>query len=437
MGSSHAAGSAVEEKVESNTITINWLAADIRKNLINIETLAQVVEDVRENITSNIETFTHTVEELSENNKKDDNQDQKLDDIHSTLLDIGNALSLDFANRIAGMKEQEDELKGAKSRRRFKREESQLEKSSKKVGNVITRTGSKMIAPFQDIFGKIISFLGVLGTGIVVNEAFKWLSDPENQAKIGKFFKILKENWKWIVGTIGAIVAAKLVADLVIAVGLMAKLFAFLSSPAVLAVIIGLAGGKLLVDNARKREKDKGTGRFYEGRYYYPDDPMYDKIPDLHTKSGGMFGQIWDFLKGKGDKHQITPKTLYRKPGTRGPDDPGVGVGGPNDPNKFHTGGYTGETGGMVHPREYVLREEVVNKIGINKLDNLNRVGKLVSSISKSGINLIPIDLPAITAKMPEISTPSGPATEAPDIASTNGADQYRHITSSIYGIFV
>ena len=55
----------------------------------------------------------------------------------------------------------------------------------------------------------------------------------------------------------------------------------------------------------------------------------------------------------------------------------------------------------------------------------------------KPGINLIPMDLPAITAKMPEISTPSGPATEAPDIASTNGADQYRYITSSIYGIFV
>ena len=126
MGSSHAAGSAVEEKVENNTITINWLAADIRKNLINIQTLAHVVEDVRENITNNIETFTHT---SSENDKKDDNQDQKLDDIHSTLLDIGNALSLDFANRIAGMQEQEDELRGAKSRRRFRREESQLEKS--------------------------------------------------------------------------------------------------------------------------------------------------------------------------------------------------------------------------------------------------------------------------------------------------------------------
>ena len=89
-----------------NTITINWLAADIRKNLINIETLAQVVEDVS--------LHSHTEE------AKDSNDNQKLDEIHSTLIDIGNALSLDFANRITGMKEQEDELKGAKSRRRFR-----------------------------------------------------------------------------------------------------------------------------------------------------------------------------------------------------------------------------------------------------------------------------------------------------------------------------
>ena len=69
-----------------------------------------------------------------------------------------------------------------------------------------------------------------------------------------------------------------------------------------------------------------------------------------------------------------------------------------------------------------------MNNITNNKIDAISK---------KPGINLIPMDLPAITTKMPEISTPSGPATEAPDIASTNGADQYRYITSSIYGIFV
>ena len=119
MGSAHAAGSTVGEKVENNTITINWLAADIRKNLINIETLAQVVEDVS--------LHSHTEE------AKDSNDNQKLDEIHSTLIDIGNALSLDFANRITGMKEQEDELKGAKSRRTFKREESHNNCSNKRV----------------------------------------------------------------------------------------------------------------------------------------------------------------------------------------------------------------------------------------------------------------------------------------------------------------
>ena len=403
MGSSHAAGSAVEEKVESNTITINWLAADIRKNLINIETLAQVVEDVS--------LHSHTEE------AKGSNDNQKLDDIHSTLLDIGNALSLDFANRIAGMKEQEDELRGAKSRRRFRREESQLEKSSKKVGNVITRTGSKMISPFQDIFGKIISFLGVLGTGIVVNEAFKWLSDPENQAKIGKFFKILVKNWKWIVGTIGVLVAAKLVADLVIAIRLMSRLFGFLASPKVVALLgilaaaaAGYALGKPSFDAMVETDNIKRKKLIEEGM----DPGKAEQIIQQTRTQGSAIPGDHDYNKHMG------------------------GLLGPNVPNlKFHKGGYTGETGGIVHPREYVLREEVVNRIGINKLDNLNRVGKLVSSISKSGINLIPMDLPAITAKMPEISTPSGPATEAPDIVSTNGADQYRYITSSIYGIFV
>ena len=78
-----------------------------------------------------------------------------------------------------------------------------------------------------------------------------------------------------------------------------------------------------------------------------------------------------------------------------------------------------------------------INKNTINKI-NKNITNNKIDAISKKpGINLIPMDLPAITTKMPEISTPSGPATEAPDIASTNGADQYRHITSSIYGIFV
>ena len=44
-----------------------------------------------------------------------------------------------------------------------------------------------------------------------------------------------------------------------------------------LAVGAGVVTGKLLVDNARQREEDRGAGRFYEGQYYYPGDPMYDK----------------------------------------------------------------------------------------------------------------------------------------------------------------
>ena len=407
MGSAHAAGSTVGEKVENNTITINWLAADIRKNLINIETLAQVVEDV--SLRSESDT------------KKDDNQDQKLDEIHSTLIDIGNALSLDFANRITGMKEQEDELKGAKSRRRFKREESQLEKSSKNVGNIITRTGSKMISPFQDIFSKIISFLGVLGTGIVVNEAFKWLSDPENQAKIGKFFKILVKNWKWIVGTIGVLGGVAIIGSLIGLSKALAGILAVLTNPVFLGVL-AIAGSGM----GAKWMLDKITE-------YFDDDPTGEK----NFIGGPIPGAPKD--ANPGDYFQDNKGKWWIKQDF---DSSNGGWSGPR--NKPPSAKILKMTGGVELQREGSINKvdnnSTVNQINKNTINKINKniTNNKIDAISKKpGINLIPMDLPAITAKMPEISTPSGPATEAPDIASTNGADQYRYITSSIYGIFV
>ena len=416
MGSSHAAGSTVGEKVENNTITINWLAADIRKNLINIETLAQVVEDV--SLRSESDT------------KKDDNQDQKLDDIHITLLDIGNALSLDFANRIAGMKEQEDELRGAKSRRRFRREESQLEKSSKNVGNIITRTGSKMISPFQDIFGKIISFLGVLGTGIVVNEAFKWLSDPENQAKIGKFFKILVKNWKLIVGTIGVLVGAALIGPLISsinALGVMAKVLAPL-----LLFAAGSDKGIEMMEKVAERVFDKkidlksgvgpnDTKPFTKEQLMKVDGISFDEY--LKSQEGGaneanILALIARLEKEKENINYWNPLNLLYSTEDQ----------------------YTRKIEYLKQLLKKTRSSGNLNKVEKNTINNINKniTNTKIDAISKKpGINLIPMDLPAITAKMPEISTPSGPATEAPDIASTNGADQYRYITSSIYGIFV
>ena len=105
------------------------------------------------------------------------------------------------------------------------------------------------------------------------------------------------------------------------------------------------------------------------------------------------------------------------------------------DCGMFNKGGYTGETGGIVHPHEFVLRPAITQKIGISRLERINRGEGFLSDFGTN--NIIPIDLPAITAKMPEVDQSSGSANDVPNVASSNGADPYRHLTPSIYGIFV
>ena len=44
------------------------------------------------------------------------------------------------------------------------------------------------MAPTKNIFDKIIEFLSLIGTGILVEEAFKWFSDKENRKNLEKVF---------------------------------------------------------------------------------------------------------------------------------------------------------------------------------------------------------------------------------------------------------
>ncbi len=336
------------------------------------------------------------------------------------LEDIGNALALDFANRIAEAKKAEDNLKLQISRKRFKEEESSIEQSSKRVGNIITATASKMMTPFKGIFDKILEFVGIIGAGIGTNVVFGWLTDEQNQAKIGKFFNILVKNWKWIAGTIGVLVGAKLVADLVIAINLMSGLFGFLASPPVLALLgilaaaaAGYALGKPSFDAMVETDNIKRKKLIEEGM----DPGKAEQIIQQTRTQGSAIPGDHDYNKHMGGL--LGPNPL-----------------GPNVPNlKFHKGGYTGETGGIVHPHEFVLRPAITQKIGISRLERINRGEGFLSDFGTN--NIIPIDLPAITAKMPEVDQSSGSANDVPNVASSNGADPYRHLTPSIYGIFV
>ena len=132
MGSSHAAGNALSKQVQINTISISSI-----KSVLDSETLK----------VSNLES-------------KVGSHEKALEETNSILTDIGNALALDFANRIAAAKDDISNIKEQKSRGKFGRAENRVEGKGKKVGNIFTQTASKAASPVQGFFSKILSFIG-------------------------------------------------------------------------------------------------------------------------------------------------------------------------------------------------------------------------------------------------------------------------------------
>lgn len=79
-----------------------------------------------------------------------------------------------------------------------------------------------------------------------------------------------------------------------------------------------------------------------------------------------------------------------------------------------------------------------VPNININIKPNIIRNDNLkIDSRSSSSPNIIPINMPTVRGKMPQIQMPQVPQTEVPAISSVNMANPYMQLTPSLYGIFV
>lgn len=121
---------------------------------------------------------------------------------NQSLVEIKNQLEKFFALSIAEEKEILRRSKSDKARRRFTLKENVVE-SAKKIGSGLFKQVDQVLAPTKSIFQKLIEFFGTILTGIIVNSAFKWLENPENQKKVSQVFEFLAKNWKWILGLLG------------------------------------------------------------------------------------------------------------------------------------------------------------------------------------------------------------------------------------------
>ena len=72
------------------------------------------------------------------------------------------------------------------------KKETSLEKSK---FTVFKEVGSKILKPFQGIFGKILDFIKTVLLGKVLMEIVKWMGDKKNQKSLENIFKFLKTFW--------------------------------------------------------------------------------------------------------------------------------------------------------------------------------------------------------------------------------------------------
>jgi len=142
---------------------------------------------------------------------------QEQNEAAEIIGDIGNALAADFANRITEEKAQNLLLNRQRTKLRRQENEDNLE-SKQLFGSPLksSKPNSKSgtFKSGKGIFGKLFELLGTLATGVAITTAFDWLDDDKNREKLAGFFAGMRKHWKWIVGTLGTLIAIDLISKI-------------------------------------------------------------------------------------------------------------------------------------------------------------------------------------------------------------------------------
>ena len=129
-------------------------------------------------------------------NSESINSDTILEETNRILIEIQKQLALDFANRIT---EKKDALESAKirlSRSRASEKEKKLESGEKSKDDKEWGPFDKVTEKAKNIFERILDFFTIIATGLILNNAFNWISKKENQKKVKQFFDFVATYWK-------------------------------------------------------------------------------------------------------------------------------------------------------------------------------------------------------------------------------------------------
>ena len=455
---------------------IGKLSRILRTTRLKVNNLEKIVGKQEENIVINSEKITR-LKNILQNQKSDigeklpgsgkDDLNTTLLETNRTLVEIQKQLAYDFAMRAVEEKKEAEDEKEATSKSRFKREETALEKSAKKVVSTVKSATKKIVSPIGNIFQKLLAFIGILGKGIAVNAAFEWFKDEENQKKITKIFNILKENWKLLANIFGTIIAVGAILKVAGAITTIGTVLSLLANPIILKLlaVAGTAAGIVAIANKLKNITAGGEEyrKLYEDNneklnkagVAQPSSPTSKETMLLTPNpEGGYFemvrqgvdqrtGQFGNLTTGS-----INPDTgkLYATPAQLSAFDAWKS-------EKLKIDNLDKKSGELPEPRKlggpvtagqpYLVGEGgpelMIPNIDGTVINNMKteKIYQMIASGKKSRTRIVELPPQTIEGPKPEIKLPQGPATKAPKISSSNPLDGYRSVTSEIYGIMV
>ena len=135
-----------------------------------------------------------------------------LEEVSRILEDIGNALALDFGNRITQRENEIANLKASAESKKRGGIESGLE-AVNKISTKVNNAFGAVLSPAKGILDKIMGFFGNLAAGFLADKALTWLSN--NQEAVTGFFKFLQDHGKKILIGLGVLVGGALAVTLV------------------------------------------------------------------------------------------------------------------------------------------------------------------------------------------------------------------------------
>ena len=178
MGSAHAAGSSLEERVSNNERKITLL-----KNIINYKDSLLPIPKPEE----------------SDNNNSNLNISDRLNNIGEALGVIGGLFKLQLSSLQD--KEEKDRQDAEEEKRSAREAELEAKKATK------SKPDSKLKIPKLGFFETLKKFFLNVALGAASLKLIEWFKNPENREKILSFTNFLKDNAEAIFITLAALVA--------------------------------------------------------------------------------------------------------------------------------------------------------------------------------------------------------------------------------------